>query len=267
MLTEEELKNLYLDEKFYGSFSGARNFQTFLRTDLNEEVPLDKIYRVLKTIPAYVTSLKAIRRFPRRKYDVAGFGSLMQADIAYMYDKNGFKYILVVCDIFSRHLWAEPLKDKTAASVRTVLTKLFDSILTPIEKFETDQGTEFAGLGKFFREKKILFKFKFQQHKANFAEHFVYLIKKKLYTMLRAKVTDNWVKYLPSVVDALNHKPIKALGYRSPSEINSSWDDVKVRKSQKDKKIQLYREPNWRTQNKDQEKYLSSKNPLQPGKF
>lgn len=267
MLTDEELKKFYLDEKFYGSFSGARNFQTFLKTDLNEEVPLERIYRVLRTIPAYVTSLKPIRRFPRRKYDVAGFGSLMQSDIAYMFEKNGYKYILVVCDIFSRHLWAEALKDKTAASVRKVLTGIFDSIPTSIEKFETDQGTEFSGLGKFFRERKILFKFKYQQHKANFAEHFVYLIKKKLYTILRAKVTDNWVKYLPSVVGALNHKPIKALGYRSPAEINSSWDDVKVRKSQKEENLEVYHEPNWQDQNKNQSKYLASKTPLKPGKF
>jgi len=50
-------------------------------------VPLSRIYRVLKTIPSYITSVKPIRRFPRRPYEVSGFGSLLQADIAFMFEK------------------------------------------------------------------------------------------------------------------------------------------------------------------------------------
>ena len=140
MLSNERLKELYQDPTFYGSFSGARNFQTFLKTDFNEDINLDRIYNVLKTIPSYVISLKPIKRFPRRKYDVAGFGSLLQADLAVMFDKDGYKYFLVLCDVFSRHLFTEPLKDKTAETTKKALIKIFDQIPTPISKFETDQG-------------------------------------------------------------------------------------------------------------------------------
>ena len=96
----------------------------------------------------------------------------------------------------------------------------------------------------------------------------MYLIKKRLYMMMRSKVSSDWVHFLPLVVDALNNKPIKALGYRSPSEINSEWDDFKVRQSQKDEKVKVYHEPNWKTQNKNQENYLKNKRKhLQPGAF
>jgi len=268
MLTDERLEELYRDKTFYGSFSGARNFQSFLKTELNEDVPLKRIYSVLKNISSYVVSQKPIRRFPRRQYDVAGFGSLLQADLGFMFEKNGFKYMLVVCDVFSRHLYVEALKDKTAETVKQALIKIFDKFTTPISKFETDQGGEFLGLSKFFRERQIYFKAKYLQHKANFSEHYMFLIKKKLYMMMRSEISDDWPKFLPYVVDALNHKPIKALGFKSPSEINSEWDDVKIRESQKEKKIQVYHEPDWKTQNKNQEKYLSSsKNKFQPGTF
>ncbi len=86
--------------------------------------------------------------------------------------------------------------------------------------------------------------------------------------MMRSKVSDDWVHFLPLVVNALNNKPIKALGYRSPSEINSEWDDFKVRQSQKDEKIKVYHEPEWKAQNKNQENYLKNQNKhLQPGAF
>ena len=141
MFSDDELRELYQDPTFYGSFSGARNFQIFLKTDFNEDIPIDRIYKVLKTIRSYVISLKPIKRFPRRKYDVAGFGSLLQADLAVMFDKNGYKYFLVLCDVFSRHLFTEPLKDKTAKTVKKALQKIFDQIPTPISKLETDSGT------------------------------------------------------------------------------------------------------------------------------
>lgn len=140
MLTDQEIEDLYRDKTFYGSFSGALNFQTFLKTQLNEDISLKRIYSILKKMPFYVISQRPIRRFPRRKYDLAGFGSLLQADLAVMFEKNGYKYFLVLCDVFSRHLFVEALKDKTAESVKKALEKIFDSFPTPISKLETDQG-------------------------------------------------------------------------------------------------------------------------------
>ena len=151
MLNDEELKELYQNPTFYGSFSGARNFQIFLKTDYNEDISLDKIYNILKTIPSYVISLKPIKRFPRRKYNVAGFGSLLQADLAVMYEKNGYQYFLVLCDVFSRHLFTEPLKDKSAKTMKEALIKIFNQIPTPISKLETDQGM-YMSLDKILRQ-------------------------------------------------------------------------------------------------------------------
>ncbi len=143
MLTDQEIEDLYRDKNFYGAFSGALNFKTFLKTEKNEDISLKRIYSLFKKMPFYVISQRPIRRFPRRKYDIAGFGSLFQADIAVMFEKNGYKYFLVVCDVFSRHLFVEALKDKTAESVKKALEKFFDSIPTPISKFETDQGKKY----------------------------------------------------------------------------------------------------------------------------
>ena len=87
MLTDSEIADRYRDVGFPGAFSGARNFQMFLKTDLNEDISLKRIYNVLKSQPFYVISQKAVRRFPRRPYWVPGFGILMQSDIAFMFEK------------------------------------------------------------------------------------------------------------------------------------------------------------------------------------
>ena len=84
---------------------------------------------------------------------------------------------------------------------------------------------------------------------------------------MRSEISDDWPTFLPYVVEALNHKPVKALGNLSPSQISSEWDDVKVREAQSKNKIKVYEEPNWQTQNENQKKYLESKKVLQPGSY
>jgi hypothetical protein len=48
MLSDEDIIEKYRDINFAGSFSGARNFQVFLKTELNEDIPLTRIYQILK---------------------------------------------------------------------------------------------------------------------------------------------------------------------------------------------------------------------------
>ena len=265
MLTDEEIIEKYRDLNFPGAFSGARNFQIFLKTDLNEDIPLSRIYQILKTQPFYIISQKAIRRFPRRKYSVAGFGCLMQSDVAFMFEKNGFKYFLVLIDVFSRHLYVEILKDKSANTVKKAFEKIFASFTSPITKLETDEGGEFTGLKSFFKKEKIIFSIKSGSNKASFAEHIIYLIKRRLYMMMRSEVSTDWPQFLPLVVDALNKKPIKFLGNISPAEINSELDDVKIRDAQQQNKTTVYQEPTWKEQNKSQENYPRSANAFQIG--
>ena len=265
MLSDDQLLEKYRDINFAGAFSGARTFQIFLKTELNEDVSLKRIYQLLKEQPFYIISQKPIRKFPRRKYSVASFGSLMQADIAFMFEKNGFKYFVVLIDVFSRHLYVEILKDKSAESVKKAFQMFFATFASPITKIETDEGGEFTGLKAFFKREKILFSIKAGTHKASFSEHAIYLIKKRLYMMMRSEVSTDWPKFLPLVVDALNKKPIEILGNVAPIEINSELDDVKIRDSQQENNVIVYAEPSWKEQNSAQANYSTSNNSFQIG--
>lgn len=114
-LSDSEIKDLYQDETFPGSFAGARVFQQFLKTEKNENVSLSRIYSILKSLPNYMYTLRPMRKFPRRSYDVKGYLELVQCDLAQMYEFNGMKYFLLVTDIFSSRIWCEPLPSKGGA--------------------------------------------------------------------------------------------------------------------------------------------------------
>jgi len=140
MLSDAQIIDKYTDGSFGGSFSGARTFQIFLKTDLGEDISLNRIKGILNQLPFYIISQRPIRKYPRRHYSVGSYGELLQADLAFMFEKNDYKYFLLVIDVYSRKLFAEPLKDKSAATVEKAFTKIFANFPTGIQKLESDQG-------------------------------------------------------------------------------------------------------------------------------
>ena len=264
-LSDSEILDLYQDTDFAGSFSGARSFQMFLKTDKDVDIPLTKIYSLLKQLPLYIMNQKRIRRFPRRKYVVTSFGQVVQADLGEMMPFNKFRYFLLLVDLFSRHLYVEPLRRKTTKAVRAAFEKIFEEFKSPIVKLESDSGSEFVSQAAWFKEKKIVFRRKIGIHKASEAEHSIFLVKRKLYLILQSKQTSHWPMYIKTVVQHLNEVPVPKLGDISPMEINSFLDDYKIRDSQIANSIDPVRGPSINERRENDASYESAKNVLQLG--
>jgi hypothetical protein len=134
MLTDAEVLKFYTDKNFAGAFAGALNFQMFLKTELNENVPMSQIYRVLQKQPFYMYTQKRMKRFPRRRYDVKRFLELVQCDLAMMYPypkeppKDGYKYFLLITDVFSSKIWTYPMKNKDSATTKAKFQEWFRDI-------------------------------------------------------------------------------------------------------------------------------------------
>jgi len=56
-----------------------------------------------------------------------------------MFEFEGFKYFLVLIDAFSKHIYTEPLKDKSSKTVGTAFKKIYKEFESPITKLESDQ--------------------------------------------------------------------------------------------------------------------------------
>ena len=90
---------------------------------------------------------------------------------------------------------------------------------------------------------------------ASYAEHYILLLKRKLYMILRSKLSKDWIHYLPIVTEAFNNTPLKKLGFLKPSDIQSEADTIKVENALKSHGLKPIELPTFQEQNKNQQTY------------
>src|SRR5438477_10651764 len=89
------------------------------------------------------------KHFPRRKIIAGGIDKQWQEDLADMHGRaranDGYKWILVAIDTFSKYAWAVFVKNKSAHDMLEAFKKLLSkaSPRKPI-KLQTDKGLEFT---------------------------------------------------------------------------------------------------------------------------
>jgi hypothetical protein len=83
-----------------------------------------------------------------------------QADILFLPNDKGYKYALVVVDLYDRRTDAEPLKSKSAEATLEGFKKIYSRKILNLPKLlEVDPGTEFQGVVKnYFNSKGIRLK-------------------------------------------------------------------------------------------------------------
>ena len=86
-------------------------------------------------------------RFPRRKVFVSNVDAIWTADLLDIHKfsrvNKGYKFILVVLDVFSRYAWARPLKNKTGDLVANAFQDIFTTSERKPVRLWVDRGTEF----------------------------------------------------------------------------------------------------------------------------
>jgi hypothetical protein len=144
---------LWNDPDFSGSFSGVANFQACLHFEKNLTVSRQKLIKILSSDPDFVLETKpSFKHYKRRKTSVFGVGILWEADIAMMPLCHGYNSYLLAIDVFSHRIFCKALKSKRAEEVQNALKEFFEEAHIIPEKIQTDQGTEFTGNKKFFKE-------------------------------------------------------------------------------------------------------------------
>ena len=136
-----------------------------------------------------------------------------QADVCYFNRKefiqssNGYKYLLIFIDVWSKYTWVYPIKTITGREVASCMEELF-KVECP-KNLCTDAGAEF--LNKYV--KQIVTKFKVKHYiarnrtKAQTAERFILTLQRLIYQMCRFYNTNDWVWVLPTALKIyLNRK-------------------------------------------------------------
>lgn len=167
-ISDGEILKLWRDVNFSGSYRGVQTFQVLLKTDLNIHISSKRLYNILKKDPIFLLHLKPQRNFPRRKFDLSYYGQLIQSDVGFMFENEGFKYFLVLIDCYSHKIFVSALKNKSSETVLSEFKKGLKSLDTEVAAVETDQGTEYALVKKYCLNSKIRFKYKFGKNKARY---------------------------------------------------------------------------------------------------
>lgn len=162
-------------------------------------------------------------RYPRRRFEARDISDFWQSDLIDMQNfsrlNKGYRYILVVVNVFSKYAYVEPLKTKAGSDV----TEAFEKILKraePPRNLLTDQGLEYYN--KQF--KRLTAKYKINHYstfsgmKASIAERFNLTFKRMLYKNFSLKGRFEWLSDLQKLVNEYNdtkHSTIKM----KPSEV------------------------------------------------
>ena len=88
-----------------------------------------------------------IRKFNKRKVHSPFIDNVSGADLAdrQLISKfnKGFRFLLCVIDIYSKHAWVIPLKDKKGITITNAFQKILDESNRKPNKIRVDKGSEF----------------------------------------------------------------------------------------------------------------------------
>ena len=219
MDVEQALNYAYYDVNSPACYSGVqrvylealRHCPTINRSD---------VYDWLRKQRTYTLYRPTVRKFTRLRTVPTGLNTDWQADLTLfnaLKDYNdGFKYILVCVDVLSRMVYAEPVREKSAAHMRPAFDAVLERAGVVPWKLFTDRGVEFESreMRKYFYEKDII---KFSAHtnkvqKAAVVERMNRTIKERLYKYFSQRNTLRWLDVLQRMVSAINHSVCRMTG-------------------------------------------------------
>jgi hypothetical protein len=165
-----------------------------------------------------------IKKFPRRHVTITGLSDYVQMDLFDMQSvaksNRGFRYVLIAINTFSKMVYCEPVKNKTAAEVASATEIILKRSQTKFKFCSTDNGSEFKQrFIDVLNKNGIIHFYNYNKTKAQIVERCIRTIKTMIYKTMLLKGGHNWVDNLQSVVDKYNssyHSKIKM----SPKEVN-----------------------------------------------
>ena len=135
---------------------------------------------------------------------------------------NGYKFILIVIDIFSRFLLVKPLLNKKAT---TVLTDIKDILKKRrFKKIRSDKGSEFVNsdFKNFMKKNGVYFFTTHNISKANYAERVIRTLRSMMFRFMRQKRDYRYIDHLQDFVRSYDQSPHRSLNGLSPSAINKN---------------------------------------------
>ena len=183
------------------------------------------------------------KNFPKRYVFVRNVDDIWGADLVDMKklanDNDGYKYILMIIDVFSKYGWAVPLKTKSGDVVKSALSSIFTK--NSPSKIWADKGTEFYNV----KVKNLLAKHKIEiystenKEKCSVVERWNRTIKTHLYKYFTANGTHRYINVLQALIDRYNNTKHRSIGF-TPTDARKPVNHQQVFRNLYSKKVQKY---------------------------
>ena len=221
--TDVKLRRMYLNKRYKSSFTGAKSFHESLPPSLSN-VKYPQVLKALQHIRAYTQHRPAPSRIKRRKVLVHGIDQQWQIDLislprlaAY---NNQYRHIFMCIDVFSKYLWAVPMKRKTAVESLKVFKNILRTSGRKPQKIQVDKGNEFKGSFKTYCTSIGIPIFHVESElKACIVERVNRTILERVWRYMQHKNTYTWYKVLPDMIrnyNATKHHSTKF----APNQVN-----------------------------------------------
>ena len=206
---EKYLKDIYLDPSHPASFGSPDHLYKIVKKEGKHKISHSQIKKWIQKQESYSLNKGLKRKFQRGRVVVEGIDDQFDIDLAsliYYADENdGYKYLLVVIDIFSRYGWVEPLKDKTANEIVKAFDKVLQEGRIP-KRLRSDSAKDFTSekFQKYVKSKKITHFVTHTEKQANYVECFIKTLKSKIFKYMVEKNSARYIDVLPKIVQSYN---------------------------------------------------------------
>ena len=225
----------------YGQEGALLNNVSLLKSIANKEkrgrkITTEQVNEFLSKQPAY-TVHKRFRKaqFRRRQIRVAAKNVRVDCDLIELGDlaywNDGYRYIMLMIDGFTRFMWAVPLKNKESTSAANALKEVIkdNKDFTPLAIY-TDAGKEFVGAAFQSVLKKHNIKHRIcssEDFHCPFVERAIRTVKEKLFQAMTTNYSRRWLDFLPMVVSTYN-KSFHSSTKTSPEEASMAKNYLNV---------------------------------------
>ena len=219
------LSSVYDDPKRSGGLGGVDRLYEDDKKEGKFDITRNQIKEWLMKQDTYTLHKPIRRRFKRNRVMVGGIDQQWQMDLADMQSmqklNDGYRYLLVCIDVFSKYAWVIPLKNKTGPSLVEAFKLILASGRKP-EKVMTDQGTEFFNkhFKPLMKEEDIELYNTYNETKASIVERSIRVLKTKMWRYFTAKKTMRYIDVLPDLVYSYNHSVHRSIKMK-PTQVTS----------------------------------------------
>ena len=219
------LKDIYYDPAHPASFTGITKLWQAVKSENQYDLKFGDVKEWLGRQETYVRHKPVKKVFKREKIVMSRMDQQWDADVMDMQkfarQNDGYRYLAIFIDIFSRYIWVRPLKTKKPIQMVDAMDNVFSKGRKPIS-MRTDRGSEYMGkeVQKYLKEKTVSHFTARNALHANYAERVIRTLKGKIYRYFTQFQTNRYIDVLPDIVSAYLNSVHSSTHFK-PIEINN----------------------------------------------